>query len=207
MIYFVLLGAAILVLAVVLRHIVGALENAGFDRSDAFAILLLPPVLEMFVHPMHVATFNQMDVYADPAGFFLPLLISARLISSGKVPLYRVLAGVALLSYVCNRHAVPGHFGVGITDMATPVIVASLYSLYMSPRQPAPLAYVSGTLGMIVGADIANLPELSRMFAGGVVTLGGAGMFDAIYLVGISAVFLDLFISLAEEIRGVKRKL
>ncbi len=195
-----LLVVVILALATALRYIFSAFENAGFDRFDAFAILILPPILETLVHPLYIASYAGMKIYADPAGFFIPLVVSARLVASGRVHPLKVIVGIAILTYVCNKNAVVGHLGVGITDIITPIVVTSFYSLYAS-HKPAPLAYVSGTLGMIIGADILNIFGLSRLFNGKVIIIGGAGVFDAIYLVGVFAAFLDILVSHAGRLR------
>ncbi|RLI85293.1 MAG: hypothetical protein DRO98_07195 [Archaeoglobales archaeon] len=205
MIHLAVLLGLVLLFALALEHIFGLLENAGFDKIDAFAILILPPAVEFIIHPIHVATYDDLNIYADIAGFVVPLFISAKLIASGRVPALKAVIGIALLAYVCNKNAVVGHFGVGITDLVTPIIVASLYSLYASDR-PAPLAYVSGSVGMIIGADILNIPRLSA-FNSKFITVGGAGMFDAIYIVGIFAVFLDILISWTSRFKESFKKL
>ena len=205
MIYLVLIGLAILLLALALEHIFGLLENAGFDRVDAFVILILPPAISV-VHPIHIATYNGLSIYASVAGFIIPLLISVKLIASGRVSALKAIIGVVLLTYVCNKNAVVGHFGVGVTDLLTPIIVASLYSLYVSDK-PAPLAYVSGTLGMIIGADVLNIPKLSDAFGSKFITIGGAGVFDAIYIVGVFSVFLDILISRTLKFKESFKKL
>jgi uncharacterized membrane protein len=53
----------------------------------------------------------------------------------------------------------------------------------------APLAYVSGSLGTLIGADLLNLPSL-RSLGAPVASIGGAGTFDGIFLTGIIAVLL-----------------
>jgi uncharacterized membrane protein len=55
----------------------------------------------------------------------------------------------------------------------------------MAPR----VAYISGTLGTLLGADIFNLPKIKNLNAP-VVSIGGAGTFDGIFLTGIIAVLL-----------------
>jgi uncharacterized membrane protein len=50
-------------------------------------------------------------------------------------------------------------------------------------------AYIAGTLGTLIGADLSNLGKIS---AGGthVASIGGAGKFDGIFLTGIVAVLI-----------------
>ena len=60
--------------------------------------------------------------------------------------------------------------------------------------RPAPdaapvVAYVAGTLGTLIGADILNLRKIHGLGAP-VASIGGAGTFDGIFLAGIIAVML-----------------
>jgi len=54
---------------------------------------------------------------------------------------------------------------------------------------PPAVAYISGVLGVFIGADLLNLKQLSKV-GRGVMSIGGAGVFDGIYLVGIIAVLI-----------------
>ena len=56
----------------------------------------------------------------------------------------------------------------------------------------AAVAYVSGTLGTLIGADLLNLSRIQGLGAP-VVSIGGAGTFDGIFLTGIVAVLLASF--------------
>jgi uncharacterized membrane protein len=51
------------------------------------------------------------------------------------------------------------------------------------------LAYVGGTLGTLIGADVLNLGRIGGLGAP-IVSVGGAGTFDGIFLTGILAVLL-----------------
>jgi uncharacterized membrane protein len=51
------------------------------------------------------------------------------------------------------------------------------------------VAYISGTFGVLIGADLLNLKNLTALKAP-VVSIGGAGTFDGIFLTGIIAVLL-----------------
>jgi len=50
----------------------------------------------------------------------------------------------------------------------------------------APVAYVAGCLGSLIGADLMNLGEVAGLGTS-MVSIGGAGTFDAIFLTGILA--------------------
>ena len=88
--------------------------------------------------------------------------------------------------------------GVGITIPALipPIIAAALaYLLVPDPVGRTAVAYTAGVLGTLIGADILNLPRIHRLgrlrrSRAHVVSIGGAGVFDGIFLVGILAAIL-----------------
>ena len=53
----------------------------------------------------------------------------------------------------------------------------------------ASIAYISGTLGTLIGADLLNLRRLRNLGAR-MASIGGAGTFDGVFLSGIIAVLL-----------------
>jgi uncharacterized membrane protein len=80
--------------------------------------------------------------------------------------------------------------GIGI---AMPVLLAPLVTvvtaLILAPENSAPLAFSSGVLGVLLGADILHLREIRRMGVR-IASIGGAGTFDGVFLTGIIAVLL-----------------
>jgi uncharacterized membrane protein len=53
----------------------------------------------------------------------------------------------------------------------------------------AGLAYAGGTLGTLLGADLTNLHKVRRLGAP-LISIGGAGTFDGVFITGIVAVLL-----------------
>ena len=77
-----------------------------------------------------------------------------------------------------------------------PVFVASIASVLMlwkNFQQAAPLAYISGSFGVLIGADFLHLPELLSYNIGRETpaVIGGANVVDMIYITGILAVIID----------------
>ena len=56
-------------------------------------------------------------------------------------------------------------------------------------RSSSPLAYIGGSLGTLVGADLLNLNRVQGLGAP-LVSIGGAGTFDGIFLTGVLAVLI-----------------
>jgi len=80
--------------------------------------------------------------------------------------------------------------GVGIAvPILIPPLVTALVALSLSSWNPAPLAYIAGSLGTLIGADLMNLGKV-RDLGAPVASIGGAGKFDGIFLTGVVAVLL-----------------
>ena len=121
-------------------------------------------------------------------GALIPFLLSLHL--WGRLGFaWQPILGVALVALVTNRLSKPVR-GVGIVvPLFIPPILAALVALILAPGFSAPVAYISGTMGTLLGADIMNLKKIKNIGAP-VASIGGAGTFDGIFLTGIIAVLL-----------------
>jgi uncharacterized membrane protein len=84
-------------------------------------------------------------------------------------------------------HEVPG-VGIAVPTFLPPVISA-MVAVALSREEAAPLAYIAGSMGVLIGADLMNLTSLTTL-GGSVASIGGAGTFDGVFLTGIIAVVL-----------------
>jgi uncharacterized membrane protein len=80
-----------------------------------------------------------------------------------------------------------------------PPLATAIVAIALSRRYAAPLAYVSGSLGTLIGADLMNLGEL-RTLGAPVASIGGAGTFDGIFVTGLTAVLLASLVTPAGRI-------
>jgi uncharacterized membrane protein len=117
-----------------------------------------------------------------PAALSIYLLIKNRLFVQGVI-------AVAVVTVVVNRlaHPVPG-VGIALTPIIPPLLAAGV-SLLLSRNAAPALAYISGSLGTLIGADLLNLGIVGQLQAP-VLSIGGAGTFDGVFLTGILAVLL-----------------
>jgi uncharacterized membrane protein len=123
-------------------------------------------------------------------GAVMPILISIYLLAHQPQMVLQAIAATAIVAVVVNRFARPIR-GLGIaTPMLIPPVIAALAAYLLAGEQPGTVAYVSGTIGTLIGADIANLGKLGDLGAP-VASIGGAGTFDGIFLTGIVAVLLS----------------
>jgi uncharacterized membrane protein len=136
-------------------------------------------------------------------GALIPLSISSLMISlmmvSSKafealIVEVLIITAVSLVSYFSSR-IVPG---VGIVVPALiPPLVAALFAMAFSSLlsiiELAPaLAYSGAVIGALIGADLINLVKHFDKLQSPLISIGGAGTFDGIYLSGIMALFLTL---------------
>jgi uncharacterized membrane protein len=132
---------------------------------------------------------GQTVVAINAGGCLIPVLFSIHLLMSGSLSAAEVLiavAAVAAIAYAFSR-PVPGA-GVVLPIFVAPV-TAALIATVLDYEQRAPLAYVSGTLGVLLGADVLRLRDIRAMRAP-LASIGGAGTFDGIFIAGLFAVLL-----------------
>jgi len=149
--------------------------------------LVIPPPLRGLLFPQVPEGYTVIAV--NVGGGLIPVAFSLYLMAHGMVTPWEALAAIALVAAVSYRFARPVP-GLGIAmPLLLPPITAALVALLLSPDHSAPLAYVGGTLGVLLGADVLHLKDVRRLGAP-VASIGGAGTFDGIFLTGIVAVLL-----------------
>jgi uncharacterized membrane protein len=203
---------AFLILLIEIDILGYAYERIGVNRRYVFLLLFLSligsyvniPVAELpaeQVHSGRVVTFYGMR-YVIPMVVDWPKTVIAVNLGGAVIPVFlslylmvkkslfgRGLLGVAIVAAVSHfmAHPVPG---VGIAEPTfIPPLVTAAVALLISREYAAPLAYISGSLGTLIGADLLNLGKVSGLGAP-VASIGGAGTFDGIFLTGIVAVLL-----------------
>jgi uncharacterized membrane protein len=189
-----------------------AYEKIGVSRQHVFALLLLSllgsyvniPIAELppermssQVEVTYMGIHYIVPQFEDsrrtilavnvggaliPAGLSLYLMIKQRLYVLGIV-------GIVVVALIVHWLAKPVA-GVGIAiPTFLPPIAAAVTAVILSRRMAAPIAYIAGTLGTLIGGDLLNLGLLPGLGAP-VASIGGAGTFDGIFLTGILAVLL-----------------
>lgn len=127
-------------------------------------------------------------IAVNVGGALIPGLMSLYLLVRHKL-WGSSLAATAGVTGICHWLAQPVP-GIGIAlPLLVPSVAAGVAALLLSRRSAAPLAYISGSLGTLIGADLLNLDKLQGLGAP-VASIGGAGTFDGIFLAGILAVLI-----------------
>lgn len=103
----------------------------------------------------------------------------------------QILIVTGLMVVVCKLLArVVPERGIVISAFV-PAVFAVVLSLLFAPGFVASCAFISGTLGVLIGADLLNLGSIRKY--GSFVSIGGAGVFDGIFLIGIISALLAGF--------------
>jgi uncharacterized membrane protein len=83
--------------------------------------------------------------------------------------------------------------GIAIPAFIPPLLAIGMAWLLLDGPQyegiRAPVAFIAGVAGPLVGADLMNLRRFERLSAG-IISIGGAGTFDGIVISGIMAAFM-----------------
>ncbi len=127
-------------------------------------------------------------VAVNVGGAVIPTLMSTYLVIRYQLWVKALIATV-VIAFVIHMMATPVH-GLGIAvPVFAPVVVTAILAFILSREYAAPLAYIGGSMGTLIGADLLNLDKINGLGAP-VASIGGAGTFDGIFLTGILAVLL-----------------
>lgn len=190
-----------------------AFDKLGLSESSAFLLLFsslggsminlplfhitaepprpgsLPP-LGRFWFFKHLEYHGRTLVALNVGGGLIPIVFSVYLLHHNSLPLGDALLGVGLVAIIARltSRPIPG-LGIGMPIFIAPIL-AALVALLLNPTHSAPLAYISGTLGVLIGADLLRLKDIRRLGVP-LASIGGAGTFDGIFITGIVAVLLS----------------
>ena len=140
-----------------------------------------------YVVPLVVASPGTV-LAVNVGGAVIPTLMSTYLVIRYQLWLKAAIA-TAAIAFIIHSMATPVQ-GIGIAvPVFVPVVATAILAFILSREYAAPLAYIGGSMGTLIGADLLNLDKIGSLGAP-VASIGGAGTFDGIFLTGILAVLL-----------------
>ncbi len=193
----------------ILRHV---FESMGVNRRYLLFLLVCSllgsyvniPVAEL--PPGQVVSGQVVDVYGmryvvpvvqnwsgtviavNLGGAVIPVVLSLYLMVKNGI-YTKSLVAVLIVTVLVHLMAQPVR-GVGIAvPIFIPPLVTAIVALSLSRWYAAPIAYIAGSLGTLLGADLMNLDKI-RGLGAPVASIGGAGKFDGIFLTGVVAVLI-----------------
>jgi uncharacterized membrane protein len=181
-------GAALLLL---LGSLIGSYFNVPITVLPGPPPISSGQIVDFFgmryVVPVLVASPGTI-LAVNVGGAVIPALMSAYLVIRYQLWFKAALA-TAAIAIVIHSMATPVP-GIGIAvPVFVPVVATAILAFILSRENAAPLAYIGGSMGTLIGADLLNLDKIGGLGAP-IASIGGAGTFDGIFLTGILAVLL-----------------
>ncbi len=166
--------------------LLGSMINIPITRQRVVLETPRPAYSRYFFYlPPRVST---QVVAVNIGGAVIPTAFALYLIPrSPWMPTLVATLVVILVSRLIAR-PVPG-VGIAMPAFIPPLVSAGL-ALLLARENPAPVAFISGTLGTLIGADLLNWPNFKKLGAH-MISIGGAGVFDGIFLAGVLAVIIS----------------
>ncbi|BAZ90107.1 MULTISPECIES: DUF1614 domain-containing protein [Cylindrospermopsis] len=159
------------------------LENT-IEVVDEFATLWLREFWGIPLRRLDRSTVVALNV----GGGLIPVLLALYQISRGNLlAITLVTTIVSVVGYFAAR-IVPG-IGIQMNPLLAP-LTAVISAMIIAPHAGAPVAFAGGILGTVIGADLLHLKDIQSM-SEGVLSIGGAGVFDGIALCGLFALLLS----------------
>jgi uncharacterized membrane protein len=207
--YFLVIALPVLALYIVYLILTRAFHEMGFSSWEAIVIVfvsfllgsgLVDGVTGIRFSNITLFTYNTYwMVGVNVGGALVPLLLSIYLIWKNTLRPGRVIGGIILVGAITYFVTFPDPEHGIISDFPfwlLPIVGASVLSAvfaWKEQRKAAPFAYVIGTLGVLIGADLLHLFELlsTPIHTPTNAVIGGANVFDMVFITGVLAVFLD----------------
>ena len=190
-----------------------AFEKLGLSRDSAYLLLLctlvgstinlplftlkgdtsgaprIPPQLRRWAFFKIPDVTDKILIVVNVGGAVVPVAFSLYLITHNQLNPLHIAIGVAVVAILAAAisRPIPGT-GIGMPMLVAPFVAAVIATL-LDPEQRAPLAYIGGTLGVLIGADLMHLDDI-RKLGRPVASIGGAGTFDGVFITGLFAVLL-----------------
>jgi uncharacterized membrane protein len=199
----------VLALYIVYLVVTKAFRDMGFSSLEAIVIVFVSFLLGAgFIDRYVGISFSNIPLFTyheywmvgiNVGGAVIPVLLSIYLSLKNRLKPIRVFLGIGIVTLVTYLVTYPDpEKGIVSTFplWTLPIVIASLVSLFFywkEKRKAAPLAYVIGTLGVLIGADCFHLISLleNEVHTTRNAVIGGANVFDMVFITGILAVFLD----------------
>lgn len=195
-----------------------AFNDMGFTSFEAIIIVFISFILGAGILDgytgfsfanIHLITYNNWHIGINTGGAVIPIILSIYLYIKNKLEMKKVLVGIMIVAVITYFVTFPDP-QKGIVSRfpfwLLPVFFASLASiilLWHDKRKAAPFAYISGTIGVLIGADVFQLFSLLQLELPSAknAIIGGTDIFDMVFITGILAVIVDGLLIYQEKLK------
>ncbi|MBD2386304.1 DUF1614 domain-containing protein [Cylindrospermum sp. FACHB-282] len=157
--------------------------EAPIQLADDFAALWVGEFWGLPLKKVPRSTVIALNV----GGGLIPVVLALYQFSQANAFLILLVTAIVTIVSYFAAQVVPG-IGIQMNPLLAPLTAAVSAMLVASPHA-APVAFAGGVLGTLIGADLLHLKDIQAMIPG-VLSIGGAGVFDGIALCGLFALLL-----------------
>ncbi|MEO0852542.1 MAG: DUF1614 domain-containing protein [Cyanobacteria bacterium J06648_11] len=178
-------------LALLLAIIIGSTVNiplysvqSTVPIADDFVTYFMRQYRGLPLHRVRAQTVIALNV----GGGLIPVVLAVYQVFQASLGAIAIVTiAVTIASYFAAQ-VVPG-IGIQMNPLVSPLVAVVVASL-VAATAAAPVAFAGGVFGTLIGADLLHLREIETRTAG-VLSIGGAGVFDGIALCGLLALLLS----------------
>lgn len=170
--------------------LVGGFIDIPIKRIPQFEPVIADPLAGYGLSGLMPRWQRETIIAVNVGGCLIPVGLALYEVSMlDQAPLRAAAIATFINTIVCFAIArpVPG-VGILIPGLIPPAVAAAS-AIFFSPHDAAPVAFIAGVGGVLIGADFFHLRHAIRAPVG-VASIGGAGSFDGIVLSGIIAAYL-----------------
>ncbi len=181
-----------LAVLLLLGCLLGSLINIPITRIKREQQVVQDRVVEFFGWRFRVPNTTrplETVITINLGGAVIPVALSVFVLVRNPGLVLGALGAIGIVSVVVYQLSQVKKGAGIVVPMFVPPVLAGILGLVLGGNKPPLVAYVCGTLGTLIGADLFNLKEIKKLEAP-VVSIGGAGTFDGIFLTGIIAVLI-----------------
>jgi uncharacterized membrane protein len=168
--------------------IVDLWETESIETPIALAIGLV--VLAIILSFINIGIVSSpIPISMNVTGLLIPLAFSIYIVLSKKVKAKAALVSILTVCAITFPLAsvTMSDISIGVPLWFIPVSVSAILGYFLAREREmmsaASLAYLSASIGMLVGGDLVNIPRFISS-GGSSLTLGGNGLMDFVFLAG-----------------------
>ena len=196
----------ILVIYFIYSILTKAFRYMGFSTIEGILIVFISFLFsfEIIIFGFNISniylfSYGKWNVGINMGGALIPILLSIYMTIKKKISIKKILVGifvVSIITFFITKPVASSGIVASFPFWLLPAFFSSISSVVLSWndfKKAAPIAYIAGTIGVLIGADFLHLPELLNYEISKTsnAIIGGAVVFDMIFITGIIAVFLD----------------
>lgn len=169
--------------------LMGSMVNLPVARIRAWQPRMPSIQLPSLLRVSRPAMEATILVAVNAGGCIIPVCFSIYLMIYARLPFGEILLATVAVSFISYSFSRPiPRLGIAMPPLVAP-LAAAIIAIAIDANNSAPLAYICGTLGVLIGADLLRINDVRRLGAP-LASIGGAGTFDGIFITGIVAALL-----------------